>query len=342
VKSKTFNKLEKSKPPMKAKELEKQELLNVELDESLLVKIKNKITNKKEIRNLLNDMSLTKLPELNDFRNFSREFNYDISMSIDKPIMPKDIEGGCSDLLSDTDGYEEDEDEDLPNKNNTVQTFLKSKIELNPDLNQKNYNLRLSSTFENNENQQLKSDYFKSIKSERCNTEDIQIKENLNLENDNEILKSNTDLFEVLYGSLKFSTNKFHLLSDQRKIFLSENPGDEEWITVLKPDQTHLILKYLYDEMHSGLTQLSDEFVEDRRKYMNGDHNTYVSVINFYLRKKEELFIWVLSEIMSKLNITQKILDDTFNYYLHIADSNSDLVVKIREAYESLYHAGIK
>jgi hypothetical protein len=45
---------------------------------------------------------------------------------------------------------------------------------------------------------------------------------------------------------------------------------------------------------------------------------------------------------MSKLNISQKVLDNTFFYYMNIADSNSKEVKMIRESYDKVYHAGLK
>ena len=104
-----------------------------------------------------------------------------------------------------------------------------------------------------------------------------------------------------------------------------------------------MILRYLYAELHSGLIELSDNFVEERRKYFTVDQETYLSIINYFLRKKEEFFLCVLSEVMSKLDISQKNLDNTFFYYMNIADPTLDDIVRnIRESYDKVYHAGVK
>jgi hypothetical protein len=45
---------------------------------------------------------------------------------------------------------------------------------------------------------------------------------------------------------------------------------------------------------------------------------------------------------MSKLNISQKVLDNTFYYYMNVADNDIKDVQMIKAAYDKVYHAGLK
>lgn len=110
---------------------------------------------------------------------------------------------------------------------------------------------------------------------------------------------------------------------------------------VIEEDLFLVILQFLYTELHNGLIELSDNFMEERRKYFNKNFETYLTIVNFYLKSKEEFFLGVLSQIMSKLSISQTLLDQTFNYYINEAE-DSPSVQAIVAAYDKVYKAGEK
>jgi hypothetical protein len=119
------------------------------------------------------------------------------------------------------------------------------------------------------------------------------------------------------------------------KIATFEINGNE----IIESEMILQMLKHLYTELNSGLIEMGDNFLEQRRKYFLVDHDTYVSIINLFLRKKEEYFLAVFNELMSKLDISQELMDNTYAYYLNIDDPDYD---KVKEAFEKIYKAGAK
>ena len=110
---------------------------------------------------------------------------------------------------------------------------------------------------------------------------------------------------------------------------------------IINPEMFIVILKFLYIELHNGLIELGDNFTEERRKYFNSNFDVYLSIINYFLKSKEEFFLGVLSQVISKLSINQLLLDNTFNYYLNEAIED-DNVKEIKSCYERVYKAGEK
>ncbi len=155
------------------------------------------------------------------------------------------------------------------------------------------------------------------------------------------VISTPEQLHDALYQRNKNEDVKYCLTYEEKEFNL---PGNEKEVSkIIYPRIVLIILKYLYSELNSGLIELSDNFVEERRKYFTVDQETYLSIINYFLRKKEEFFLCVLSDVMSKLDISQINLDKTFFYYMNIADPNEVEIVKdIREAYDKVYHAGVK
>jgi hypothetical protein len=156
------------------------------------------------------------------------------------------------------------------------------------------------------------------------------------MENDKIIITNAAELKEVLMGKLKFKEYNCLLSLVEKDI------KDKESLSIIKEQEILVVLEYLYTELHPGLIELSDNFIQERRRYFKVDHETYINILNYFLRKKEEFFLCVLSDLMSKLNISQKSLDNTFFYYMNIADSSVKEVQQIKEAYDRVYHAGLK
>jgi len=152
------------------------------------------------------------------------------------------------------------------------------------------------------------------------------------------------DLDKILFVSDKDLNKQGHILNIiiQTELKVLEENNENEEIEIIKDRLLLIILKYLHAELHSGLIELSDNFVEQRRFYLEKDQEIYLSIINLFLKKKEEFFLGVLSSIMSRLNISQQVLDNTFHFYMNVADQSSSLVQQIKIAFDKVYSAGIK
>jgi hypothetical protein len=158
----------------------------------------------------------------------------------------------------------------------------------------------------------------------------------LMMENDKIIINNASELEEILMGKLRYKEYNCILNLIDKEI------KGKEILSVIRENEILVVLDYLYTELHPGLVELSDNFINERRRYFKVDHETYISIVNYFLRKKEEFFLCVLSDLMSKLNISQKVLDNTFFYYMNIADGNMKEINSIRQAYDKVYHAGLK
>lgn len=284
------------------------------------------------------DISILNLNDFKDQIKKSQAFkdlNIDLSISLDRPILPADIHKVAGDEKEfDSEGYIEEDEEDLKEnmEGSHINSFNAEEVV--------GLMTKKSKTNEENINNNSFNNNKQCIKSSQISNQ------NTNLDNSkisNKVLISTPEqLHEVLYGKNKNEDVKYFLTYDEKEIKFSSE--DAEISQILKPKIVLMILKYLHDELHSGLIELSDNFVEERRKYFSDPpQETYVSIINYFLRKKEEFFLCVLSEVMSKLDISQKILDKTFFYYMNIADATEDdIILRIREAYDKVYHAGVK
>jgi len=169
-----------------------------------------------------------------------------------------------------------------------------------------------------------------TTKNERISNLDLLI------ENDKVIIKSASELEEILMGKLKFKEYNCVLSLVDKEI------NGKEKLSVISGKEILIILNHLFTELHPGLIELSDNFIQERRRYFKIDNETYINIVNFFLRKKEEFFLCVLSDLMARLNISQKALDNTFFFYINVADGSDSEVKVIREAYDKVYHAGIK
>jgi hypothetical protein len=272
--------------------------------------------------NNINDSLLN----FNEFENMIRKQTFkelnDVSLSLENSFEPTDVQKLLgNEVHSDSAGYkEEDEDSLLMHES----TGRKNSEE---DRTSYKYDLK-------------KSDSFTNFRQSETTDKNF---------NKTFIVSSNDELNEILFGKMKNSKFKFLLEYIDKEISglpISSNCNeiniaDKEIIMILKPNHLLLILNYLYGELHSGLIDLSDKFTDERRKFIESDQDNYIKLINFFLRKKEEFFLCVLSDVMNKLNITQKVLDNSFFYYMNVAEESEEIQI-IRVAYDKVYHAGIK
>jgi hypothetical protein len=141
-------------------------------------------------------------------------------------------------------------------------------------------------------------------------------------------------LIQVLYGNTTNMQDRYSLLVDRQK---GVNKSE-----IIKAEQFLNILKCFYEELNPTLIELSDNFTEERRKYFEYDTEKYIEIIENYLEEKDEFFVCVMSNIMSKLNISQELLDNSFHYYLYQAEPKERFIGLIRESYRKIYNAGVK
>ena len=260
------------------------------------------------ILNIVNDLKLVDLIN-NKMKQFSKESNnqenFDNQASLYLPILTNDIDDEI-DMNSEA-GYIEDDDEDFKDIDGPL---------VNISINELNIQGDLSDFVERRtgkNNVQLNQEKIEKIET----AEDLDI-----------VLSARSEAKNININ--------YNILTELRSI------SDSEKVEIIKEELLLIILKYLYSELHSGLIELSDKFVEQRRYYFEADQATYVSIINLFLRKKEEYFLGVLSEIMSRLTISQTLLDNTFVFYMNYANQEDILVQQIKEAYDKVYKAGIK
>lgn len=149
-------------------------------------------------------------------------------------------------------------------------------------------------------------------------------------------IQNEKELKEILFGSFKSAEYNYKLRSEIKTV------GDQQ-IEVLNEDDLVILLEYLYCELHPGLIELSDTFVEERRKYFKVDNETYIQIIYYFLKKKEEFFLCVLSEVMTKLNISQAVLDASFHFYMNVENEKENPKIEvIKSTYDKVYHAGLR
>jgi len=139
---------------------------------------------------------------------------------------------------------------------------------------------------------------------------------------------------KLILSNRRYENHKFkielRIVSDKGEKFL-----------VIKEDFMIEILKFLFDELNDAILELSDNCAEDRRKFFENNFSNYTKTIELYLKKKNEFFSCVLSNLFFKLSIKQEDFDNSINYYINIA-IESEIVNKIRSAYEKVYQVGKK
>jgi hypothetical protein len=229
--------------------------------------------------------------------NNLKDYNYDLSISLERPFLPSYIEAGNGEIF-DSDGYIEEDAEDFNDKNVSFDIIL---------------------------------------------NKDVQPVININ--EDKRVINTLEDINIALYGTGVEHEDRYSLIVDSKEVLVNIADSDKQElkrIDIIKPEQFHIILRFFFEELNPTLIELSDNFVEERRKYFEHDTDSYISIIKDYLQKKDENFVYIISNIMSKLNITQELLDNSFYYYLYQADPKDKLVIIIRESYYKIYNAGVK
>jgi hypothetical protein len=164
------------------------------------------------------------------------------------------------------------------------------------------------------------------------------LNEEINDPNMEYYLTTPEEINNVLYKRMKFE-RKFMLNLTEHRFILDE---EEREFPIIKAEDLITILEYFNESMNNGLIELNDHFSEERRKYFQVDEVTYISIIEHFLAKRDDFFVCILNDIMVKLNISQKVIDVTFHYYLEIADIEDKNVQDIRNSYNKLFVAGVK
>lgn len=146
-------------------------------------------------------------------------------------------------------------------------------------------------------------------------------------------IKSPQELENILLPKSQYDINPYKIYTI-KSIVIND-------IEIIEESMILIILKYLYNELNEGMIELSDNFTDERRKYFSKNFEVYISLVNMYIKNKEEFFLGVLSQIMSKLSISQNLLDNSLKYYMNEANETPN-IVEIRKAYEKVYRAGEK
>ena len=244
--------------------------------------------------------------------------------SIFLPINVNDIE---EELLKAEAGYMEEDDEDLKSSEISGELF----------------------GFDKDKNNINK--IIKGISSDEDNKNNKSLNENNTNNNTKLYLENKLDIENILFPKSNYGVNpnntyKVKTIIIQNEVcninYNKEKINNSNVKEVVDPEIFLVILKFLYNELHNGLIELSDNFTEERRKYFDKDFNSYITILNFYLKSKEEFFLGVLSQIMSKLSISQILLDNSFTYYINEAHSEDALIKSIQHAYDKVYKAGEK
>jgi hypothetical protein len=263
-------------------------------------------------------------------------------MSLEKPINPADIQKWINnEMESDSAGYLEDDDGDsreILEFNYFFQNWKrKSDNNLFEEDNQ-NYQIMQSDQIgENNQNAQIKENLRYSDSVKNLNNEIIITTEN--------------QINQILTGKLKSTAQEKYVLKfleqkipDIENLNSSNQPEEiNKIILIIQPDHLLIILEHLFKELDQGLMDLYDIFVIERRKYLDpSQRETYIQIIRMFINKKDDFFLSFLSNITTKLNIPEEVFNNTMNYYLNLADEDDEIVKRIREAFDKVYHAGLK
>jgi hypothetical protein len=166
------------------------------------------------------------------------------------------------------------------------------------------------------------------------NTQDNLNKSNLNVSTEIQTLNVKEELEAILFPKSQLHVNP-------NKTFFIKTIILDDDMEVIDENLLVIILNFLYNELHNGLIELGDQFLEERRKCFQNDFDHYLKIVELYIKSKEEFFMGVLSQIMSKLSISQTLLDSSFYYYINKAEE-TEKVIEIKITYDKVYRAGEK
>lgn len=185
----------------------------------------------------------------------------------------------------------------------------------------------------------------------------------------------NTNKPNYYLETIKVTINKNTNVSLNSSISQQDISGDKTnkesfLLEILPAKKLVIILEFIFMTIHPVLIEISDFYVEQRRRYfresfsisnnssslvniINGEkevlvnqykesRDKYFQIISSFLKKKEEFFLCVLYEVMVHMNISKKILDNSFMYYMNIVDSEDKEANEVRLKYSEVYNAGVK
>lgn len=257
--------------------------------------------------NLVNEIKDPNRSTLMGFNNMDQQ-----GTSIYLPINTMDLD---EELKLAEEGYMEEDDEDFKSSGMSGGFFG-----LDDD---ENYNFKMGDDdkdkSENNINNMNKS---------------IEALNQTYLDSLKPVLSTKEELEAVLFPKSQFDVT-------MNKTFNIKRVTNEFGVEIIEENLLVVMLNYIYSELHNGLIELGDAFLEERRKYFQKNMDTYISIIEFFLKSKEQFFLGVLSQVMSKLLITQTLLDCSLEYYMNQAQETPK-VVEVKLAYEKIYRSGEK
>lgn len=147
------------------------------------------------------------------------------------------------------------------------------------------------------------------------------------------LIETANELADLLSGRTLNALNQ--KLKLQLKTIIFE--GDS--VEIIDADCLILILKAIYDEFHASLLEVNDQFCDERRQVFEENFDAYLKCIAKYLKRKEELFQCVFSNILSKLELNDDILDASLQINIK---TNETKKAEIESSFSRIYKAGIK
>jgi len=145
---------------------------------------------------------------------------------------------------------------------------------------------------------------------------------------------TNADQLKTVLTSSKYENQKF-------KLNLKIQEFNNEHFAIISEDFMLVILKYLFDELNDPMLEFSDNCTEDRRKFFETNFGNYIKTIEMYLKKKNEFFSCVISNLFYKLTIKQEDFDNSVNYYINLVDENEQIIC-IKNQYDKVFNVGKK
>ena len=176
---------------------------------------------------------------------------------------------------------------------------------------------------------------FEQTESDEASKEDNDM---LKLQNNIQVISNTEELKTVLKYKFKEEI-KYSLVLIDKMITMDDN---KENIQIIQIEDFIVILKYLNSEMQSDLVEMNDNFIEERRRYFHKDETLYLNIIQYFLKKKEEYFLCILSNIMSNLTLSQNTFDHSFYFYFNLCNQESYDIIRLKESYELVYNTGVK
>jgi len=110
---------------------------------------------------------------------------------------------------------------------------------------------------------------------------------------------------------------------------------------IIDPDQFNIIVDNLFSEINEKTIDLSEHYKNSRRKTFDENFskkNEYVALINEFMMKRANIFNEVCREFITKLNITKKLLFESFVFFIFKKNSMQQMNSNyIRNSEENIF-----